>query len=111
MSFKPRNKTEARLHEAWIGHCCDPVMSERCPQCDLRKHGGWPINRAFCKATGKDVSCMDFESQCPRHDELAWLRHEENVQRHKARAAARRAKLAVMDTADIPTEVEEGMRA
>ncbi len=111
MSFKPRNKTEARLHDAWIGHFCDPAMSERCPQCDPRKEGGWPTKRAFCKATGRDVWFMDVESQCPRRDELAWLRHEENVQRHKAKAAARRAKLAVMETPEMPAEFEEGMRA
>jgi hypothetical protein len=45
---------------------------------------------------------MDVEGQCPRRDELARLRHEESVQRHKARAAAR---LAEPDTSEITTDV------
>ena len=108
MSYKARNKTDQRLHDAWIGHFCNPIMSDRCPNCDLRKEGGWPINRAFCKATGRDVSCMDVESQCPRRDELSRLRHEENVQRHKARAAA---KQAARDAVQMSIKIKEEIHA
>jgi hypothetical protein len=87
-TFKPVNKTDTRFHDDWIVRFC--VAGEGCPRSEFKIEGGWPINRAFCKETGRDVDAMDVERCCPRRDELIARRHAENGTRKKAKARARR---------------------
>ncbi|MBN2150016.1 MAG: hypothetical protein JW839_01090 [Candidatus Lokiarchaeota archaeon] len=104
MTFHPRNKTERRLHDDWIGRFCCPTFVGGCPRCELRKDAGWPVKRAYCAAAGLPLESMDVEAECPRRAELAERRHAENVQRHKARAAARAAAAAVATTTTTGSE-------